>query len=214
MNKILSFLVVALFSGFTLSAQTQKGSHLLGGSFSVNHSTVETHAGPDSPTSSDNNKSNSFSVGPSYSYFVADNLGLGVDVGYSHSHNDSHNSIRSGETNYNGYSGSISLKKYFLFEKKIGVRTGPFASYDNAKAKSTNTDEFYRGDQLSKIFIAGVALDFVYFPVKKIGLVASLGSLSYLKSKVQDRYYSSKQSNIGLSVLNSPSFSVYYAFGK
>jgi hypothetical protein len=214
MNKILSFLIVAVLSASSLSAQTQKGSHLLGGTFSVNHSTTETNYDMNNPSLNENNRANSFSIGPSYSYFVADNLGLGVDVGYSHSHNDSHNSIRSGESNYNGYSGSISLKKYFLFEKKIGVRTGPFASYDNAKAKSTNTDEFYRGDQLSKIFIAGVALDFVYFPVKKIGLVASLGSLSYMKSKVQDRNYSSKQSNIGLSVLNSPSFSVYYAFGK
>jgi hypothetical protein len=54
----------------------------------------------------------------------------------------------------------------------------------------------------------------VYFPVKKIGLVATMGSLGYAENKSVEQYNTNKQSSIALSFFNSASFSVYYAFGK
>jgi long-subunit fatty acid transport protein len=215
MNKTLTVLILALLSSFGLHAQTQKGSHLLGGSFTVYHGTADTRYFDQANQSyNSNEKTNSFSIGPSYSYFVADNLGLGVNLGYSHSHGDSYSSARVVENTSHGVFGSISLLKYLLFEKKIGIRTGPFAQYNESKAESTSADLSYNNEQNAKNFTAGVKLDFVYFPITKIGLTASLGSLTYSQNRVEDMSYVNKQKGIGLSFLNSPSFSVFYAFGK
>jgi hypothetical protein len=215
MNKNLALLLCILISSFTLHAQTQKGNQLIGGSFSVEHRTTEVKYFDQANAIGNNDgKTNSFNIGPSYSYLVADNLGLGVNLGYNHSHTDNYNSLAANENTSNGYFGSISLMKYFLYEKKIGVRTGPLAYYNYSKAVTTTSNGLDNNQVDGKAFGAGIMLDFVYFPVKRIGLVALLGGVSYSQSKYDNSYMSAKDSNIGLSFLNSPSFSVYYAFGK
>jgi hypothetical protein len=217
MNKILTILLCALLSSFVLHAQTQKGSQLLGGFISVGHTTsTGTYFNPQTNLlESTGGKSNSFGIGPSYTYFIADNLGLGGSLGYSHSHDNSNTADRINKLNSDAYTASLSLMKYFLFEKTIGIRTGPYAQYTKSTNKYTSNDAFFNNaGQEYKNFAAGLALDFVYFPVKKIGLVATMGSLGYAENKSVEQYNTNKQSSIALSFFNSASFSVYYAFGK
>jgi hypothetical protein len=216
MNKNLTILLLALLSGFALHAQTQQGSQLLGGSFLVNH-TKSTGTSLNPQTNSWDNtsgKTNSFGVGPSYTYFIGDNLGLGGGVSYSHSLTDSFTDERTDKLTSNGYFASLSLMKYFLFEKMIGIRTGPYAQYDNSTSKRTSPEPFNNFKQEYKTFTAGINLDFVYFPAKKIGLVASMGSLGYSVNKRKDNYSTNKDNSIGFSFFNTPSFSVYYVLGK
>jgi hypothetical protein len=217
MNKNLTILLLALLSGFALHAQTQKGSQLLGGSLAVSHtSSTGTYFNPQTNLlEATGGKVNAFTVGPSYAYFIADNLSLGGSLGYNHANTDSFTADRTDELNSSGYFASISLMKYYLFEKTIGVRTGPYAQYNKSTGKFTSSDAFYNNNkQEYKNFAAGISLDFVYFPVKKIGLVASIGGLSYAENKVEEQYNTNKQSSIAFSIFNSPSFSIYYAFGK
>jgi hypothetical protein len=215
MKKKFTILLVALLSSFALRAQTQKGNQLLGGNLSASHtkSTGTYLISQTSPFGATGRKDNSYSIGPSYTYFIADNLGLGGSLGYNHSHVDSFTEDRTEEFNANGYLAYLSLMKYFLFEKTIGVRTGPYAQYNKSTGKYISTDAFYDGNKQDyKNFAAGINLDFVYFPVKKIGLVASIGGLSYFDTNTEDKYNSNKQNGIGFSFFNSPSFSIYYAF--
>jgi hypothetical protein len=216
MNKKLSFLLLALLASIAVHAQTQKGSQLLGGNFSVDHSTSNGTTYYQGTQVSSNSKTNTFNIGPSYSYFLSDNLSLGAHLGYGHSHGDSFIPAGSTESNSNDYFGSISLQKYFLFDSKIGIRTGPYAQYGKSKGTSTSSypDSYYSYETSSKNFAAGISLDFVYFPVSKIGLMASLGSLSYSQAKYTNPADAQKASSLGLSFLNSPSFSVYYVLGK
>jgi outer membrane protein W len=216
MNKKLSFLLLALLTSFAVHAQTQKGSQLLGGSFGVDHSTSDGSTYYQGTQVSSNSKTNNISLGPSYSYFLTDNLAIGANLGYSHSHRDSFIPAENTESTSNNYFGSISLLKYFLFDSKIGIRTGPYAQYGKSKGifTSSSLDPYYNSEIGSKNFAAGIALDFVYFPVSKIGLVASLGNLSYSQARITGNSDVQKASSLGLSFLNSPSFSVYYVFGK
>jgi hypothetical protein len=214
MIKNLTFLLLALLSSFTLHAQTQKGGQLLGGTFSAEHNTSDTKYIDQVNQVNNNGKTNAFTIGPSYNYFVADNLGLAVNLGYSRAHNNDYSSTRNNDNITNGYFGSISLMKYFLYEKIIGVRTGPLAYYSNSKSVGTNTDPLYNSQVHAKGYGAGIQLDFVYFPVKRIGLIASIGGFNYSQYKIDTDYSNVKQSSLGISFLNLPSFSAYYAFGK
>ncbi|RWY57525.1 hypothetical protein [Mucilaginibacter gilvus] len=67
-------------------AQTQKGNQLLGGSLSLSTASgtnTEYSSVPGSAPDVFNDKTHSFSIGPSYSYFLANNLDLGASLEYS-----------------------------------------------------------------------------------------------------------------------------------
>ncbi|MGN7203655.1 outer membrane beta-barrel protein [Pedobacter sp. SAFR-022] len=210
--KKLTLLLLAALSGLTASAQTEKGTHMLGGSFSLNHNKSEP---ANTPSAEATNKQNAFSIGPSYTYFLANKLGLTANLGYSRSHSDQYATSGSTETTNTGLFASLSLNKYFLFEDKIGVRTGPFTSYNTQKAKATSTYDYNGGDFDFKGYSAGLNLEFVYFPVKRIGLVASLGSLAYSRTEFKRSTGATKQTDLSLGFLNNTtSFSFYYVLGK
>lgn len=215
--KKLTFLLLAALSGLAASAQTEKGSHLIGGSFSANHSNLkQLNVNPvTNQDLSTNQKKNTFSIGPSYSYFIADNLGLGVSLGYSNSHEDVYNSNQNSEVTFNAYTGSVSLDKYFLYDKKIGIRVGPYALYRFGKQQNYYADPInYNNEGTQKSISAGLTMAFVYFPVKKIALVAGIGSLSYDRLKYEDLSAKSTTNNFTFDLLSSASFSIYYSFGR
>jgi hypothetical protein len=221
--KKLTFLLLTALTGLTASAQTEKGSQWIGGSFALSHYKVEETSSPEFSVTGAYRKQNSYQVGPSYSYFVADKLSISGNVGYSHSHADqtyyNNPTLQVNDSNTeiitNGYFASLGLNKYFLYENKVGVRTGPSAQYSRSKSKITSDNDPENSDAESTAFNVGIYLDFVYFPVKKVGLVASLGSLAYSKSKYEGLNNTNKQTDVGLNFFNSSkTFSIFYIFGK
>ncbi len=221
--KKLTFLLLAALSGLTASAQTEKGKHWIGGSFSIEHSKTDYTASPDHLNIGNNHKQNSFHIGPSYSYFVADKLSLNATAGYSHSHRDQ-SSINNPilqplnhhtETITNGYFASVGFDKFFLYENKVGIKTGPSVYYYSSKSKTSSSDDNAGNFSNDKTLLAGISLDFVYFPVRKLGLIASLGRLDYMQHKSKSLYNTTKTSNVGLSFLdNNQRFSFVYVLGK
>jgi hypothetical protein len=224
MNKFfLSFII--LLTAATSQAQTQKGSQLLGGfiSLSTGKGTTTEYDGiaGSTPTVS-NNKMNSFGIGPSYSYFIANNLDLGANVGYNNQNETSaYAGMRTDAEKQKGYDYAVYLRKYFLYENKVGFRVGPYVSYQYNKSSDGNQNSVAGLEKTTnKDFAAGIGFDFVYFPTHHLGLAATLGTLSYshvLYSEFEANQLTleDKDHGFGLNLANSNlGLSVFYSFGK
>ncbi|MCX2740283.1 outer membrane beta-barrel protein [Pontibacter anaerobius] len=99
MKKLLAAAVFA-FLGTSAFAQTSQGTVAITGSLSFNSTNRED--GSDL-------KSNSFSIGPSVGYFVADNLVVGLGINYSRE------ASKSTEVHYGGYySGPYPVEWWLL----------------------------------------------------------------------------------------------------
>ena len=119
------------------------------------------------------------------------------------------------------YSGGIYLRKYFLYNERIGIRTGPFATYHKYKFQYQYLEpQVYNNnsDQTGTAVNTGLILDFVCFPTKRIGITSTLGSLGYIYS---DSKYNSAQFNnqdkinsFGFRFISDLNLSLVYSFSK
>jgi hypothetical protein len=212
MYKKLFLAFVLIIAIHTAKAQTEKGSQMLGASFGFSTSSSDTKAFNNSTNAYDlsvHGKIKSYNIAPSYSYFIADKLDLGVSVGFGGS-SQKYSGTSYADQKSHGFNSSIYLRKYFLYDNKIGIRTGPYLSYE-----STYQEYSYNPvvKNHSDIYGGGVGLDFIYFPVKKLGLAARLGSANYYHQK-SDENILGTSNNFNLSFVNSLSLSVNYVFGK
>jgi len=134
MYKKLLLVVLSCIALQTVKAQTEKGSQSLGLGFSVATSNTNTsYYNSVSGTYSTNakGKQTSFSVAPSYSYFIADKLDIGTSLSYGQSTTKYNPDLSTAtKSTSKGFTGSIFLRKYFLYNDKIGIRTGPYFNYE------------------------------------------------------------------------------------
>jgi hypothetical protein len=228
MKKIAILIPFFLLTILAVNAQTQQGTQNLGlslgfysssGSYSYQYGTPTVYQ----PVTV---KTTGFSTLPNYSYFIANNLDLGVSVGFgteTDKSNDLTNNIVSTQHTKN-YSGSLYLRKYYLYNNKVGIRTGPylFYQYSNSDASYSNIDQgsnTYNG----KYFQGGINADFVYYPTSKIGLAVNLGSLYYSHITTNSRQQNTSanvgqnasSNSVNLQLLNNNlTLSAFYAFGK
>jgi len=222
MKHLLSLALLLLFVTIA-KAQTEKGSQTLGLSFNILHYNGNTTSTDNSPNSKQTGTN--FGIAPTYSYFLGNKLDIGVNVGYSTSQNSNtvDNSDNSYKASSKGFYSMVRLRKYFLFEDKIGIRTGPFLSYQFNHDKTdqgifyyqNNTPNYYTvsNDSRRNNYTGGISMDLVYYPTKKIGLAAAIGSLAY-DHQTQNTTTSKISTNqFNLSFTNSLEFSVYYIFG-
>lgn len=215
MKKHLIAIAALLFAYQISNAQTEKGTQNLGLNMSIGYLKVNTLSGSGSPTG-DSHKNTSFSIGPDYSFFIADNLDLGFSVSYSASKQE-YTNVSPNIQESHGYSAGVYMRKYFLYDGKIGLRTGGHLNYghDNTKYTATGTSSFYNYDSKSNSFAIGAGLELVAYPAKKLGISASLAGFNYAYAK-QDA------GTMGKTDLNSFNFStasdgltmsVFYVFG-
>jgi hypothetical protein len=221
MKKTL-FLIAAMVLAFTLShAQTEKGNQTLGLNLGFGYSkdnssvTIPT----DFSTVTETTKQTSFNIGPAYSYFIADKLDLGGNLNYGTSTENFSPvpNYLSKLSSYN-FGGTVYLRKYFMYQDKIGLRAGPYLGYNKLNSKA-----FYNGsstganqDNTTNRFSAGMRLELVYFPAKSLGFSAGLASLDYGHYKTDGGTQGkSSGDNIDLNLVsNGLSFSVFYVFGS
>jgi hypothetical protein len=209
-------LILVVLSGIALQtakAQTAKGTQNLGLNvgFNSNKSTTQNLDAYTNTFYDVTYKQKNFQVSPTYSYFIADNLDLGGSVGYTH---QKVNYVGQGynmqEQTSQSIGGTIFLRKYFLYENKIGVRTGP--SFGYSRAKQTNIISGTTDKETMNGYSGALQLDFVYYPVKNVGLSAGLGNISYTKS--DNKESTNSYEGFNASFVNNLSLSVYYVFGK
>jgi hypothetical protein len=214
-KKLLLAFVSIIFIN-TVKAQTEKGSQMLGVSFGVSTTNSDSRYIDYSTNAITNvhGKARNYNIAPTYSYFVADKLDLGLSAGYSHQTQDYSSIYNPSNTKLDAFNAGIYLRKYFLYENKIGVRTGPMFNYQHGKqtqAYLSNPES--NSEATSNTYSGGVGLDFVYFPVKRLGLTATLGGLTYAHQVVKGTNPSTYNS-FDANFVNRFIFSVNYIFGN
>lgn len=219
MKRSLILIPAFLFLAQISKAQTEKGSQTLGVNLSFgyyNTSGVNVST-PDNSLTAQSTKFTSFSVGPSYSYFIADNLDLGATLNYSLSnYNYGPNNYLTKQDNKD-YGGTIFLRKYVLYKNKIGFRVGPYLGYslDDQKYIYSAQYNVSNSDSKSNSYEGGANLDLVYYPTKNLGVSVSLANLNYVHTKTNDGaqgFANTDQVNFNF-VNNNLAVSLLYVFG-
>ncbi|MFI5138537.1 MAG: hypothetical protein ACHQIM_11990 [Sphingobacteriales bacterium] len=226
MKKLLFFIAAFLFLYQFSNAQTEKGTQTLGlnlGYSSNNTNSVDINP-YDNSTITLSTKTAGLNIGPNYSYFIADNLAIGAALFISGSAtiNNTANFATTNDSypakdNLAQYGGEVFANKYFMFKNKIGLRTGAYIGYEAAKQLITYSPSYSYADFNSKsnYYFGGVYLDFVYYPLKKLGMSARLASLSYEHYKANNTTRGHNEGD-GLNfnyINNGLSLSVFYVFG-
>ena len=208
-------IVLSVITIHAAKAQTEKGSQNLGATFGVsvtNSNTRYFNSFDNTITDNSRGKLTTYSIAPSYSYFIADKLDIGAAIGYSYNNQKYDPALNSQIQQRNeSYSANIFLRKYFLFDNKIGIRTGPYLDYQKMKqrfAYTSNVDNYS-----SDSYGGGLSMDFVFYPAKNIGLAAALANLGYRHDKYTDDTLGDANS-FQFNFVNSIAFSIYYVFGK
>lgn len=212
MYKKLLLVAVSVITIQAAKAQTEKGSQSLGVTFGISTgSTKQNNLINNNIVDHNNVKQKNYSISPDYSYFIADKLDIGVGLGYGYSNAKYNSDNDVHEQTAKSFSGTVALRKYFLFDNKIGIRTGPFLTYEKIKSNYTYTTN--TNDYNSDYYAGGINLDFVYYPAKNIGLAANLGNVRYAHQKFKgDTQGTNNAFNLGFT--DNLSLSVYYVFGK
>jgi hypothetical protein len=216
MYKKLLLAFVSIITIQTAKAQTEKGSQMLGANFgasTTSSDSKELNLNDNTYGINVHGKQTSYGFGPNYSYFIADKLDIGVSIGYGRVKLESNGNYASLQKTHS-FSSAVYLRKYFLYDNKVGIRTGPYFSYINSNQTvlySNTTPGSY--NYSSDIYNGGIGLDFVYFPIKKLGLSASMGNISYTH-QIIDGDSKGTSNSFGLNFANSLNLSVNYVFGK
>ncbi|WPU94236.1 hypothetical protein SNE25_01690 [Mucilaginibacter sabulilitoris] len=212
MYKKILLVILSVITLQAAKAQTEKGSQNLGVTFGVSTANTKLNSlNFDNTIDHNNVKQKDYSISPDYSYFIADKLDIGVGLGYAYSNSKYNSDYDVHEQTGKSFTSIISLRKYFLFDNKIGIRTGPFLSYQKTKGSNiypTNTSKYN-----SDYYAGGVSLDFVYYPTKNIGLAANLGNVRYAHQKSTGAMEGTNNS-FNLNFTDNLALSVYYVFGK
>lgn len=120
-----SLLVIASIT----QAQIKKGSILLGGSIQYSNET-----GQEIPDRTGKEKVKAITIGPAIGYALADNLVLGLELGYSHG--KSNMNFRDHKSS--GYSGVVFMRKYWNITSKFYAFANAEAGYGRGTAKTTD----------------------------------------------------------------------------
>jgi hypothetical protein len=221
MKRTFILLAAFLLAATVSHAQTEKGNQTLGlnlGFSYANGSGISINPS-DGSTSNTGYKTTTFSIGPAYSYFVADKLDLGASLSYGTSTSNYPPTVNneSKQSSY-GLGGTVYLRKYFMFKDKIGIRTGPYVGYEKSDYKSvyTGANALFSEDSKTDDYSAGVRMELVYFPSKSLGFSANIASLNYDHSKTDSGTQGNTSSdNVGFGFVNNGlTLSVFYVFGK
>ena len=164
--------------------------------------------------------SNYFTINPSAGYFLADNLAVGISAGYTTNKvvftygNGGH--IKGTSKAGNMYWGAF-LQYYRMFTDQFGVSGTLSAGYNHSTQRyATNSINSYGGADNG--FVGALTPSLVFFPIPKFSLGASIGSVGYTRTKMEQEagvnsaplINSSFGANFGL---NSLAFSGTYYFG-
>lgn len=217
-------------------AQTEKGKMLLGGQLSFsgnNQSSSLVNEKYDSDI-----KTSSFSLEPSFGYFVKDNLAIGVDLGFGStttnsesssqltSYNDVYNMLIDTKEVTKSYGVGVFARQYLKMSNKFMfyVNGGVGYSVYNTDVESTYTDTGdnpYNDNEYkmkAKVISIDIQPGIIYFPTPKLGFHATIGSLYYQSRKRTDNNIEEveaeyKQNNYGINLnLASLQFGASYHF--
>jgi hypothetical protein len=220
MNKILVAITTFLLTIMFANAQTEKGTQTAGltfqystlqsSNFSIDQSTyaaISSHA-----------KTTIFNFGPQYSYFIGNQLDLAFNVSYSSSvtnlQNNDPNVIEPTKQSSKELDARVAIRKYLLYQNKLGVRVGAYLAYGHEQEAYIYPSPNESSSNTTNYPSAGLNLELVYYPLKKLGFSAILANLQYQQfrqSSVPDVY--SNGSSFNFALTNGLAISAFYVFG-
>lgn len=188
MKKVLLFGAVALFG--TMSAQTEKGSWVIGGSTTLGFNNVSTKYSEGNQSYKDP-KVSTFTITPSVGYFVVDKFAVGLDLGYT--------SITSKDEDYKVSVSTTSIiptgTYYFRNASNLIPYLGAGVGYSSVK--ETEDRESYTVDGLSWKAKGGL----IYLVNQNIGVDLGLGFNQFVNKETEDDYeYKTTISTFGVNV--------------
>lgn len=165
--------------------------------------------------------SRSFSISPSAGYFVADNLAVGVNLGYNTNRTafSYAEGVLTGTDQRNKQLVLGAFAQYYrMFTDQFGIVGTLSAGYSHYTLHY-NFGQVTPGDGTSNGFVGALTPSLVFFPVPKFSLGASIGSISYNHStSKQDSSFSNQSSTTSIFGanfgLNSLAFSGTYYIGR
>lgn len=232
MKKTLIFAILATAANWAQAQSIPAGTVSLGGNVGYSRSTSNNSSQSSTGISYSNKTTSSqFSFSPSAGYFVVDNLAIGINLGY--------NAYRDDYTMYSPSPG-FALKEldprtrlqigafaqyYKMLTEQFGFTGTLGAGYQNQQfqnfgGSNNQTVLTFKGDGYYAALTPGI----VFFPVPKLGLSASIGSLGYSRFNYDypqgtgitaPKDYESTFSDFGASFgLSQLQFGGTYYFGR
>ena len=188
------FLLAALAAG-TQAAQAQSiaaGTISLGGGIGYRQATNKTQSGGGNTTYSGEFTVRQFTFSPAVGYFVADNLAVGLNVGYV-SQGQSYTQTPSTGGGNSDPDPTVTFRigpyvqYYKMFSEQFGAYGTVGTGYESQTDHSTSYDP-YGNPRTSEIkeagYYAALTPGIVFFPIPKFALSASIGSLGYNRLKI------------------------------
>lgn len=189
MKKLLSISIVLVSAQATYAqAPIKAGTVQLGGSIGYFQTKTEAPYSPNggngTSITTQRTDSKTFNVMPSIGYFVADNVAVGILAGYSRSNithtYDTYSSDNTSQENKAFNVGGF-VKYYRMFSDQFGLAGSLGASYFHSTSDFTNS--FSSSELSSRGGEATLTPSIVFFPIPKLALGASIGSLQFLHQK-------------------------------
>ena len=189
-------LVAGLGLAGSAQAQFSAGTVSVGGSFSLSVENTERKSGS---TTREDDPVTTFELSPSIGYFMADDLELGVQIGYTR--------IGQSGDNYSRATNMLAVgpyvRKYFSFGETValfGEAGFTIASGKTTREQGNQSNDFGK----YSVFRVGIAPGIVFRPAERLGIELSAGFLGYTSVTQDDSdwdgNYTRKSSDFGLSL--------------
>lgn len=207
MKKLLAIIAISI-AALNSNAQTEAGKIILGGAVQYNSSK---NKGPES-------KISALFIAPNVGYFVADNLAIGISIGYQWGKNEQ-DVEQVGYQNYRihnrAWNISPYVRHYTAFSEQFRFFAQLSGSYNYNKMETNANPSGTPVSQKSNTFIAQLSPGLAFFPSKRFGIEFALTGISYSHDKIKGLPFAEESSsnNFGVSLnATSPRIGLQYYF--
>jgi hypothetical protein len=176
MMKYLLFAI--LLCPITVLAQFTKGDKFIGGTFDFGTERTPYISGSFSPA-----KQDQFSVQPQLGYLLSEHLAFGVALGYTHQTFSFGPDTSLSTTISKQYSAGLFLKRYYSIADKFLFSLNGNVNY--SKGKVNYSSNLSLDESKTNQILVAVSPSFLFFPSRKWGFEAGIGSLSFTHSKTK-----------------------------
>jgi len=204
MKKLMMTVCLMLLSGAFVYSQTDQGTMYLGGSLNLGFGSTKNKAGSNS---TDGPKTFNFGINPKCGYFIADNLMIGLGLGYNMQSVKTTDVINDEEKlTTTAFNVGPFIRYYMLPVKTMGFFVDGNVAMGFGKLKDEVTDGGTTTTDEIKMsaFVVGITPGVVIFIGEKVSLEATFGGLSFMsstdKQTIGDTEYKSTTSNFALDI--------------
>ena len=205
------------------------GTISLGGNIGYSQHTEKTGRSRNGNSSSEEFKRSQFDFSPSVGYFFADNLAIGLSVGYTSARRPYETITPTPSIVINELDPTTTVRVgpyvqyYKMLSEQFGVLGTLSGGYQNRRSYDYSRNRRDISETKGSGFYAAITPGIIFFPIPKFGISASIGSLGYEQMNFDyptnegtaPDEYENKSSDFGAYFgLNQLQFGGTYFFGR